>query len=81
MFLQVDFVYKNKLQKGKVGGKGFLRFFKKKERVYLSLRFVFDRKRVANNTDSQGLLQIKVREIGTSNKVFISTGIKLFKKQ
>lgn len=47
----------------------------------LSLRFVFDRKGVANDTDSQGLLQIEVREIGTSNKVFISTGIKLFKKQ
>jgi len=41
----------------------------------LSLRFVFDRKGVANDTDSQGLLQIEVREIGTSNKVFISTGI------
>lgn len=47
----------------------------------LSIRFVFDRKGVANDTDTQGLLQIEVREIGTSNKVFISTGIKLFKKQ
>lgn len=47
----------------------------------LSLRFVFDRKNVANTSDSQGLLQIEIREIGTSNKVFISTGIKLLKNQ
>lgn len=47
----------------------------------LNIRFVFDRKNQANNTDKQGLLQIEVRETGTVNKVFISTGIKLLKNQ
>ena len=31
----------------------------------LNIRFVFDRKNQANNTDKQGLLQIEVRETGT----------------
>nr|DAE47069.1 MAG TPA: Integrase [Caudoviricetes sp.] len=47
----------------------------------LSVRFVFDRKKEANSTNKQGLLQVEVRENGTSNKVFISTGIKLLSTQ
>lgn len=45
------------------------------------VKFIFDRKKEANNTTKQGLLQIEVRLIGTSKKVYISTGIKLLKKQ
>lgn len=49
------------------------------ERV--SVKYVFDRKKEANNTHKQGLLQIEVRLVGSSKRVFISTGIKLYKKQ
>lgn len=45
------------------------------------VKFIFDRKKEANNTTKQGLLQIEVRLIGTSKKVYTSTGIKLYKKQ
>jgi Site-specific recombinase XerD len=46
----------------------------------LQLRFVFDRKRQATDT-KKALLQIEVRVQRTSQKVFISTGIHLFKNQ
>ena len=46
----------------------------------LSLRYVFDRKKIATNT-KQGLLQIEVRINKSSTKKFISTGIKLYKNQ
>lgn len=49
------------------------------ERV--SVKFVFDRKNESNNTSRKGLLQVEIRLIGTSKKVYISTGIKLYKKQ
>ncbi|MDU1890978.1 MAG: phage integrase SAM-like domain-containing protein [Dysgonomonas sp.] len=47
----------------------------------ISIRYVFDRKKESNNSTKQGLLQVEVRLTGTSKKVFISTGIKLFKNQ
>jgi len=46
----------------------------------LSLRYVFDRKHTSSPT-KQGLLQIEVRVSRTSQKKFISTGIKLYKNQ
>ena len=46
----------------------------------LSMRYVFDRKHTATLT-KQGLLQIEVRVNKTSQKKFISTGIKLYKNQ
>lgn len=46
----------------------------------LQIRFVFDRKGQANNTQ-KGLLQIEVRLQKTTQKVFISTGIHLLKNQ
>lgn len=49
------------------------------ERV--SIKYIFDRKKEANNTTKQGLLQIEIRLTGTSKRIFISTGIKLYKKQ
>ena len=42
----------------------------------LSMRYVFDRKHKATETE-KGLLQIEVRIIGTSTKKFFSTGVKL----
>ncbi len=46
----------------------------------LILRFVFDRKNTATDK-TKGLLQIEVRQKGTSKRVFVSTGIKLTKNQ
>ena len=46
----------------------------------LSIRCVFDRKHTATLT-KQGLLQIEVRVNRTSQKKFISTGIRLLKNQ
>jgi len=46
----------------------------------LSIRYVFDRKNTAT-LNKQGLLQIEVRVNKTSQKKFISTGIKLYKNQ
>lgn len=46
----------------------------------LQLRFVFDRKNIATDT-KKALLQIEVRVQKTSQKVFISTGIHLYKNQ
>jgi Site-specific recombinase XerD len=46
----------------------------------LSMRYVFDRKHTATQT-KPGLLQIEVRINRTSQKKFISTGIKLYKNQ
>lgn len=46
----------------------------------LSIRYVFDRKKIATN-NKQGLLQIEVRINKSSIKKFISTGIKLYKNQ
>ncbi len=45
------------------------------------LRYVFDRKKEADNDSKQGLLQIEVRERKAKNGIFISTGIKLYKNQ
>ena len=42
----------------------------------LSMRYVFDRKHKATETE-KGLLQVEVRIIGTSTKKFFSTGVKL----
>ena len=42
----------------------------------LSMRYVFDRKHTATETQT-GLLQIEVRVTGTSTKKFFSTGVKL----
>lgn len=47
----------------------------------ISVRYVFDRKKESNNSTKLGLLQVEVRIIGTSKKVFISTGLKLYKNQ
>ena len=46
----------------------------------LAIRYAFDRKREASETKT-GLLQIEVRVEKTSQKTFISTGIKLYKSQ
>ena len=46
----------------------------------LSMRYVFDRKHTATQT-KPGLLQIEVRINRTSQKKFISTGVKLYKNQ
>ncbi|MCL1937138.1 MAG: phage integrase SAM-like domain-containing protein [Candidatus Azobacteroides sp.] len=46
----------------------------------LFLRFVFDRKKQASETKT-GLLQIEVRRLSSSKRVFISTGVKLYKNQ
>lgn len=43
-------------------------------------RIVFDRKNEASNT-KQGLLQIEVRSIGSDSRLFISTGVRLYKNQ
>ncbi|MFC2425633.1 MAG: hypothetical protein ACFNUT_03720 [Bacteroidota bacterium] len=42
----------------------------------LSMRYVFDRKHKATETE-KGLLQIEVHIIDTSTKKFFSTGVKL----
>jgi len=51
----------------------------------LKIRFVFDRKKEANNTSIQGLLQVEVYDRNPDNKgkkkVYISTGIKLLANQ
>ena len=46
----------------------------------LSIRYVFDRKCQSSETKT-GLLQIEVRINKTSQKIFISTGIHLYKNQ
>ena len=53
---------------------------KRKNMENLSIRYVFDRKHVATESKT-GLLQIEVRQNKTSKKVFISTGIRLYKSQ
>jgi site-specific recombinase XerD len=45
------------------------------------IRYVFDRKKQADNSKKTGLLQIEVREKGTNRCVYISTGIRLYKNQ
>jgi len=46
----------------------------------ISIRYLFDKRNIASLT-KQGLLQIEVRKIGTSEKALVSTGIKLYKNQ
>ncbi|MDR1339014.1 MAG: site-specific integrase [Prevotellaceae bacterium] len=46
----------------------------------LSVRYVFDRKKQANET-KKGLLQIEVRRLNSSKRVMISTGIRLYRNQ
>ena len=46
----------------------------------LPVRFVFDRKKQAGET-KKGLLQIEVRRFNLSQRVMISTGIRLYKNQ
>lgn len=46
----------------------------------IKLRFVFDRKNEATLT-KQGLLQIEAKLVGRPDRVFITTGIKLYKNQ
>lgn len=36
----------------------------------VSVKFIFDRKKEATNATKQGLLQIEVRLVGTSKRVF-----------
>ncbi len=45
------------------------------------IRYVFDKKKQADNTLKKGLLQIEVRIQGTNKCTYISTGIHLFKNQ
>ncbi|MDR2040764.1 MAG: hypothetical protein LBP98_00400, partial [Tannerella sp.] len=47
----------------------------------IQLRFVFDRKKEANNDTKKGLLQIEVRITGTNRRKLISTGVRLHKNQ
>lgn len=46
----------------------------------IKLRFVFDRKNEATLT-KQGLLQIEAKLVGRPDRVFLTTGIKLYKNQ
>lgn len=45
------------------------------------LRYVFDRKKQADNDNVKGLLQIEVRKRSSNKCIYISTGIKLYKNQ
>lgn len=45
------------------------------------IRFIFDKKKIADNTTTKGLLQVEVRIAGSNKAVFISTGVKLYKNQ
>lgn len=47
----------------------------------LNLRFVFDRKKTANNTDSKGVLEIYAYDTATKNKTYLSTSIELYKNE
>jgi len=47
----------------------------------IQLRYIFDRKKEANDSTKTGLLQIEVRITGSNKKKLISTGIHLYKKQ
>lgn len=47
----------------------------------LNLRFVFDRKKTANNTDSKGVLEIYAYDTVTKNKTYLSTHIELYKNE
>ena len=49
--------------------------------INAQLRYVFDRKNEADNSNTTGLLYVEIRESATSKKVYISTGIKLYKNQ
>ena len=46
----------------------------------VSIRFVFDKKKQAT-ASKPGILSIEVRQTGTSRRVYISTGIKLYQNQ
>jgi hypothetical protein len=45
------------------------------------IRYVFDRKKQADNSMKTGLLQIEIRQKGTNKCVYISTGVHLYKNQ
>ncbi|MDR1645989.1 MAG: site-specific integrase [Tannerellaceae bacterium] len=45
------------------------------------IRYVFDKKKQADNSKKTGLLQIEVRLLGTNKCAYISTGIHLYKNQ
>jgi 23S rRNA A1618 N6-methylase RlmF len=45
------------------------------------IRYVFDKKKQADNSKKKGLLQIEVRVKGTNKCVYISTGIHLYANQ
>jgi site-specific recombinase XerD len=47
----------------------------------IQLSFIFDRRKVADNDTSKGLLQIEVRMTGTNLRKLFSTGIYLYKNQ
>ena len=47
----------------------------------IQLRYVFDRKKEANNSTKKGLLQIEVRISGKNERILISTGVHLYKNQ
>jgi site-specific recombinase XerD len=47
----------------------------------IQLRYIFDRRKIANNETNKGLLQIEVRLTGRKDRALISTGIYLYKNQ
>ena len=47
----------------------------------IQLRYVFDRRKVADNSAKKGLLHIEVRKSGKNERVLVSTSIRLFKNQ
>jgi site-specific recombinase XerD len=55
--------------------------FKTKHMDNAQLRYIFDRKNIANNDTKIGLLQIEVRLSGTNKRKLISAGIHLYKNQ
>ena len=47
----------------------------------IQLRYIFDRRKTADNNTVKGLLQIEVRITGSNRRKLFSTGIRLFKNQ
>lgn len=47
----------------------------------LNLRFVFDRKKTANNSDTKGVLEIYAYDTATKKKSYLSTSIELLKSE
>jgi site-specific recombinase XerD len=47
----------------------------------IQLRYIFDRRKEADNDTRKGLLQIEVRLTGTNRRKLVSTGVRLYKNQ